>query len=323
MHIYKLKEIDLARVCYSKPRGKGDRQAVLISYDDPKKGKQPLVFQTPELKNVNKLEKKGKVDGLVYYDLDIPLYTDNTKNQKQVAEFVDFLKRLDAKLVEDGRKFSTKWFSGKDNVRYKSVIRRSSVEDDVHKNGLVRLKLLRSKDFNTLVFNDDKDPVDPETSIKTEGCYLTSILEFAGLWVNKDGGYGPSIRPTQMRVTYRQPNKYSFIEDSDEDTEYNCDDICGDTEIDPTSSIGLRSRESHRETREPVLNEKQQEKLVQAELTEVSQTQESVPVPVEKEIIILENKTEPTMELIPETTPAIIIETIQEPVKQEVQMASS
>ena len=160
-----------------------------------------------------------------YNELQVPLYC---KNSKKTNEFIKFLRDLDSKFIKDAKKYGSVWFGRTKNITYKSVIRSSNEEKEEYKNGTLRLKLLNSNNFRTQILLDN----DSELSIDQigENFYVKMILECYALWITKDG-FGLYLRPILLSFTPKVIDyTYSLLEDSDNDEDYNYDDII-ETEV--------------------------------------------------------------------------------------------
>jgi hypothetical protein len=180
----------------------------------------PLTFQTPSNTNFEKIQnKKG------YNELQVPL---SCKNSKKTDEFITFLRDLDAKFIKDAKKFGSVWFGRTKNITYKSVIRSSDENKEEYKNGVLRVKLLNSNNFRTQILLDN----DSEMTIDQigENFYVKMILECYALWITKDG-FGLYLRPVLLSFTPKIIDyTYSLLEDSDNEEDYNYDDII-ETEV--------------------------------------------------------------------------------------------
>lgn len=176
---YKIRDINLDNILYSEVKGSNDKKCIFLSYDDPNKGKNRLLFQTTELFNINNLKKKKG-----YYELDLPIAGNS---EKRINEFHKFLLSLDDKFVMDGRNNSNEWFTDKDNIVYKSIIRTSSTDEEIYNKGIIRLKLIDTPAFKTRITRNGNTVIHPSDIRKNS--LIKIILECYALWISEDG-YG-------------------------------------------------------------------------------------------------------------------------------------
>jgi hypothetical protein len=220
---FRIDEIDLNNIVYTDMKSNNKKIIIYIKYNDNNKLKN-LVFQTPTILSSNNIQCKNNI-----FEIDIPLIC---REQNKTTSFINFLTSIDKKIVKDAKN-NNKWFERYSNVKtmkYQKIIRSS----DEYKNGVIRLKLLRTNEFETIVhLNNNK--INIEEIIKD--CWLKSILEVYAIWINENG-FGLFIRPILlsfkpcMKIAY----DYKFVEESeDENNDY---DI-GDTNID--TSIFVRN----------------------------------------------------------------------------------
>ena len=96
---YLVKNIDLDNILYSDIREVGSKKYIQMGYNDPKKGEQRFMYQSPEFYNVYdiKLAESGN-----YYELEIPLYGDQ---KRKITEFIKFITKTDQKNIEYGKKY--------------------------------------------------------------------------------------------------------------------------------------------------------------------------------------------------------------------------
>ncbi len=219
---YKVGEIDVNNICYTDIKNNSKKTIIYIKYMDNNKLKN-LVFQTPTLISNNMIQCKNNI-----FELDVPLVG---KDQSKTTEFIDFLNRLDKKIVKDA-KMNNKWFERFTNIKtmkYQKIIR--TTDDD---NGAIRLKLLRTDDFETIVQQNTK-----RIKIEEIGreCWLKSILEIYAIWINENG-FGLFIRPILINIKPCMKLLYDY-KFADESEGEEVDDIEVDTMAD--NSIFIRS----------------------------------------------------------------------------------
>jgi hypothetical protein len=219
---FRISEIDINNICYTDVKSNEKKTIVYLKYMDNNKLKN-IVFQTPTTMSSNMIQCKNNI-----FELDVPLVG---KEIDKINRFIQFLEALDKKIVKDAKN-NNKWFelfSNQKTMKYQKILREST---DGNRNGVVRLKLLRTNDFETIVqYNNSRINIE---EIQKD-CWLKSILEIYAIWINENG-FGLFIRPILlsfkpcMKINYN----YKLIEDS-EDVE----DVAVDTVYD--NSIFLKS----------------------------------------------------------------------------------
>jgi len=219
---YRISDIDFDKIIYSPIKMGKNKKVVYLKYDHEKKNN--LTFQTPSLFNSDELKKKNG-----FYELDIPLFG---KSTNKVDELYTFLKDLDKKIIQDGRKNHKTWFNGLKNITYKSIIRSSLIKDNIYKNGVLRIKISDKPNDNTILVNNEGknislDDIKPNTHIKM-------ILECYAVWIT-DNGFGLYLKPILLSLNEIKTvsYKYELLDDSDEEIDI-IEDVM-DTEINPTT----------------------------------------------------------------------------------------
>ena len=150
-----------------------------------------------------------------------------------MVKFIYFLNAIDKKVIKDAKN-NNKWFEN--FVDTKTMKYQRSIRDDMNKNnknGVIRLRLLKTNDFETIIHNNNTRISFNEIN---KDCWLKCILEVYAIWINSNG-FGLFVRPILLsfkpctRINYN----YKLIEDSDDE---GGDDLNIDT-ID--NSIFIRS----------------------------------------------------------------------------------
>ena len=203
---FKIDNIDLTNIKYTNVKSNEKKTIVYIKYEDNNKLTN-LVFQSPTLLNINEAISKNN-----FYELDIPL---TGKDNDKVNEFCSFLSELDNKILNDAKRHST-WFNNfiKNNkIKYQKTTRIS--DNKLFKNGMVRIKIVKSSDFETLLQINNKERIS-EDEIPTDS-WVKMILEVYAIWIN-DSGFGLFIRP--VLISFKPKNSidynYKLVDDSDE-----------------------------------------------------------------------------------------------------------
>lgn len=229
MIIYKIADIDLNTIEYSKKKN----NIIFLSKDG-----NPILLETPELYCVDKIEEiKTK-------------YSTHSLLVTLCGKDDNFFEALDDKFVADGKKNMDKW--GTRGFIYKSIVRNVDDKDsgDCYDNGAVKLKFIKSKNFNTLVFDENKNIINPsDYSNKLNGdMYIKTILELVGLWF-RDNVYGIYIKLHQVKLCKKPKickQLYAFMDsNSSSDCDNDVNNLVYDTECqyyDCLDSIMLRQK---------------------------------------------------------------------------------
>ena len=210
---YRISQIDLDNIRYTQIKSNNRKKVIYLKYQDKKKLKN-LVFQTPTLLNIN-----SPIDNGNYYELDIPLVGQNTFKQNKL---IKFLESLDKKILYDAKMNSHKWFDIIDDgtVSYQKIIRES--DESRYNNGMIRIKILKTPDFETLLQINNKDKI--SVNEIPQDSWVKMILECYAIWVNQNG-FGLFIRPVLVSFKPKEivNYNYDFIESDNENDEL--DDI--------------------------------------------------------------------------------------------------
>lgn len=203
---YRINEIDLNNICYTDIKSNSKKTIIYIKYLDNHKLKN-LVFQTPTTISTNLIQCKNNI-----FELDVPLIG---KEMNKMDKFINFLNDIDKKIIKDAKN-NNKWFENFSDIKtmkYQRIIRDST--DANNKKGVIRLKLLKTNDFETIVhYNNNRINIEEIN----KDCWLKCILEIYAIWVNENG-FGLFIRPILlslkpcMKISYN----YKFVEDSEEE----------------------------------------------------------------------------------------------------------
>jgi len=221
---FRINELNINNICYTDIKSTKTKTIIYLKYNDNRgstdgsnKTMQNIVFQTPNLLNVseivNKTSKKSNI-----YELDIPI---KGKSDNKINNFLTFLNDIDNKIIKDARN-NPQWFSSfpnKTTMKYQRIIRES--DDESYSDGIIRLKILKTNDFNTIInLNNKKFDLKNNTDV-LKNCWVKTILEIYAIWVNENG-FGLFIRPILMDFKINPSTLYNYklMEDSDE-----CDDM--------------------------------------------------------------------------------------------------
>lgn len=206
---YRISQIDLDNIRYTRIKSNDRKKVIYLKYQDKKKLKN-LVFQTPTLLNINNPINNGN-----YYELDIPLKGQNTYKENKLINFLD---SLDKKILYDAKINSHKWFDivNEGTVNYQKIIRNSI--DENYENGMIRIKILRTPDFETILQINNKERITPDNI--PQNSWVKMILECYAIWVNQNG-FGLFMRPVLVSFKPKEEvnYNYNFIDESDNEND--------------------------------------------------------------------------------------------------------
>jgi len=206
---YRISQIDLDNIRYTRIKSNDRKKVIYLKYQDKKKLKN-LVFQTPTLININ-----NPIDNGNYYELDIPLKGQNTYKENKLINFLD---SLDKKILYDAKMNSHKWFDivNEGTVNYQKIIRNSI--DDNYENGMIRIKILRTPEFETILQINNKERISADNI--PQNSWVKMILECYAIWVNQNG-FGLFMRPVLVSFKPKEEvnYNYNFIDESDNEND--------------------------------------------------------------------------------------------------------
>lgn len=205
---YRISEIDINNICYTDIKVNNKKTIVYMKYCDNNKLKN-IVFQTPTFMSTNLVQMRNDI-----YELDVPLIG---KESNKMDKFINFLNAIDKKVIKDAKN-NNKWFENFTDIKtmkFQRTIRDAT--DTNNKNGVIRLKLLKTNDFETIVHNNNNRVCFEEIN---KDSWLKCILEVYAIWINANG-FGLFIRP--ILLSFKPCTKiiynYKLIDDSDDDVE--------------------------------------------------------------------------------------------------------
>lgn len=202
----RIQQINLNQMVYTKIKDEPskNKKIVHIKYQNNK----PFVFQCPALLNEN-LPVKITDD---YYELEIPLITQDENKQ---SKFKEFLSQLDKKINQDASKNGKMWFNEHSKTyTLKTIIK----ESDVHKQGVIKIKIIKTPSFETLLLLDNKRRI----SIKDipKNSWVKMLLEVFTVVINtENNSFYLFLRPIALSFKEKEATKYNykFLEDSESD----------------------------------------------------------------------------------------------------------
>jgi hypothetical protein len=227
---FRIHQIDFNNITYTKIKSSDVKKIIFIKYTENKKQK-PFVIQCPTLLNINEPTKVSND----YHELEMPIITQVKEKSK---ELFNFFEELDDKIMSDGRIYSKLWFdnlSKEDGIRYKKVIR----ESDNFSEGILRLKLIKNIDFETLLQVDNKKRINIKEIPKNSWCKM--LIEIYAVVVNyQNNTFSLFLRPIILSFKEKQSVNYNYkFLESDSDSDFDKEDI-PDSEL---SGIFMKQRE--------------------------------------------------------------------------------
>ena len=221
--IYKMNEVNLDKIVYSKPVSYNkDISSINISYNDPVHGNVPFLVQSPPLYCADGIIKTGS--NSITHELLLCLHSKTEENTAQVKSFFE---KLDKKFIMDAKnKYS--WDENSKKLTYKVLMRQTNDANPLHSNGVLKIKFIKNNGFETRVFSKNRSIIHKDNYMETfsNKCYVKLIMECVSLWKNKSNIFGLYIRPHQVRIDFGLPpinvlTKYSFIDETEEDVNNN------------------------------------------------------------------------------------------------------
>jgi len=223
---YKITEIKVENMCYTNLKSNNKKTIQYIKYNDDNRLKN-FIFQTPTLLNINTCIKKNNN----IYELEIPL---SGKSDIKINNFEKLVNEIDTKIIKDAR-INSKWFSlfpDQKTMKYQKILRENNItriiganqsaNQSATKKNILRLKILKTNDFETTInLNNKKIKIDeiPKNS------WIKVILEIYAIWINENG-FGLFIRPILIDIKTIQQNIYNYkIIDDDSDEIEDMDDM--------------------------------------------------------------------------------------------------
>jgi hypothetical protein len=206
---YRIHQIDFNNIVYNKVKTSDSKKIIFIKYQEKNK-QYPFVIQCPTILSVNEAYKINDD----YHELEIPLITQE-KNKNELL--INFFEDLDRKVISDAKSNSKLWFDevkNKDSIRYKKVIK----ESDSYKDGVLRLKIIKNVDFETLLQIENKKRIQIKDIPKNSWCKM--LLEIYAIVINyQNNSFYVFLRPIILSFKEKQivNYNYKFLEDSDSD----------------------------------------------------------------------------------------------------------
>jgi hypothetical protein len=209
---FKMNNIDFSKIVYPKDRSNEKKKIVLIKYNEKGKLKN-FVFQTPTLLNIGKAQMFNG-----YHEIELALVG---KEKDRVNSFINFLTELELKIKSDARFHASNWFNITDEnqtINFQKIIR----ESEDFKTGTIKVKIIKNNDFETLLQQNNSKKIGVDSI--PEDSWTKMILECYAIWINSNNDFGIFLRPILISFTPKETYNYKFIEDSDEENDFDVPD---------------------------------------------------------------------------------------------------
>lgn len=202
----RIQQVNLNNLSYTKIKEEKNKKIIYIKYENNK----PLVFQCPPLSNEN-LPKKITNE---YFELEIPLITQEHSKQDKTVEFIQL---LDKKIREDAKNNAKIWFDENEKTfTQKSLIK----ESDKYEFGVLKIKIIKTSSFETLLLADNRKKIAMK-DIPTNS-WIKMLLEVYSVVINTETKkFYLFLRPIALSFKEKVDMKYNykFLEDSSSSNE--------------------------------------------------------------------------------------------------------
>lgn len=199
----RIQQVNLNNLSYTKIKEEKNKnkKIIYIKYENNK----PLVFQCPPLSNEN-LPKKITNE---YYEIEIPLITQENSKQDKLVEFIQ---SLDKKIRDDARTNAKIWFGENEQTFTQKNLIKESEKCDF---GVIKIKIIKTPSFETLLLLDNKKRI----SIRDipVNSWIKMLLEVYSVVINTDTKkFYLFLRPIAVSFKEKVNMKYNytFLEDS-------------------------------------------------------------------------------------------------------------
>jgi len=171
--IYKLDEINLDNIVYTKPhitKIKQNTNYIDIFYNDPELGIVPFILELPKLNIIDYISEVGLI-----------LELDDNKS---------FFDKLDDKFINYFKE-NMNMLELCNNIKYKTIVKKDKYDNDKY-NGIIKLTLLDNKNListiKTTIFDKNKHIIlsDNYKKYLKNGKSVRSMIEISTLWIKND-----------------------------------------------------------------------------------------------------------------------------------------
>tara|TARA_B100000900_G_C20493472_1_gene680581 strand:+ start:192 stop:923 length:732 start_codon:yes stop_codon:yes gene_type:complete len=225
-------KMSIDNIIYDEKKVKNNKIVIPIKYKEKNKITS-LIVQTPTFRNIKILKTKKN-----NYELYIPLIG---KKQKNINDFIDFIEKLEKKIIYDAQINSSSWFTEEKNIKLsylKTINKRLPNDLELSTNsiniidkskGYFKIKIYNNTDNRTILQYDKKNIKLEE--IPNDG-WIKMILNFSCVIVSNNNfhiklkpviiSFSPldNLQKQNIVITKTQiSNKSLDISDDDEITE--------------------------------------------------------------------------------------------------------
>jgi hypothetical protein len=146
-----LDNINMDNIIYSDIYKTQDISLIYIKYNDKELGNVPFLIETPYFTmSDNLIDITSKYAS---HEILLPLIG---KTELETKLIHNFFKKIDNKLINDGINYKSEWFFNDDKIKYKSLIKYiDNNNDKIYENGVIKFKLVNSKNFITRIYDEN------------------------------------------------------------------------------------------------------------------------------------------------------------------------
>jgi hypothetical protein len=215
-NILRISDINFDEVTFSTPKSLDNGGKMIALYH---KGK-PLIMQTPNMDAPYGLSRfpsdKGGDDKV---SLDVSFKAGN-------QEFLEFMKKLDQKIVDEAFANGMPWFKKKFNTRdvvealYTPLVKlykdkETGEASDKYPPTFKMAIPLKDGKYGVEVYDNNREKIDM-ADIELRNAAVTSIIQCNGVWV-AGGKFGCKFKAVQMKVSQKSSkiSGYAFLDDED------------------------------------------------------------------------------------------------------------
>ena len=231
-------DIIFDKICFTKIKETKKRKIIYLKYKNNSK-LDNLVIQTPTLWSMKNPVEIGKN----IYDLEVPLIG---KRESRVNSFINFLNKLDKFIINSAQNNASSWFNNSSEAVYVNSIRESN-EHSV-KNGFIKLKIIKSIDFKTVLKKDNKFKL-KINDIKVNN-WVKSIIQIFAIWIKPNNQFGIYFKP--LIISFKEPINHELNYNFKNETEEDEDELI----IDTAASINTENKNDIFIKHNEILNDK-------------------------------------------------------------------
>jgi hypothetical protein len=215
-------KIDASKITYGPPKNLDNGGKIIPVYH---KG-QPFVLQIPEMLAPYGMSKWEGDKGVNKFHIDLSF--GNTDEHADKALFLEKIKDIDQKFIEDALNNSMTWFKKKytteDVIKalYTPLVKYGKDKEtgDISTKypPVFKIQLPYKEDRYTCEVYDNKRNLVNLNDMETKGAGVAAIVQCSGIWV-AGGKFGCTWRTIQMKVSPKNNRitGYAFIDDCSDD----------------------------------------------------------------------------------------------------------